>query len=257
MTSPTRKIVRVISSGSIERYIDPETIVRLPNNLAMARVVEPGSCMTGSDSMTRVISSDSMTRVISSGSIEKFLSPVELSKQPSYCSLADLQNSEYAFSMSELNRLLEPHQQPPASFQPTLATIPWEYVRNPRRPDSATSNSLRSRDSDDGDDGDADAMSEEEAVDADAGSTLEAATHAMESRRLTKPAFSDAAAAAVHSGSMDGSRTVPKMRDCVSYITRRSAQRFFPMYWSTFEMNTRMAARRRPQPLLPVDLSQK
>ena len=94
-------------------------------------------------------------RVVSSGTIEKMcgsggstpdavISTLS-SRKASYCSLADL---PYTFSPAELSRLLEPCTRTAAAATPALGTV-WEYRRTPRKPDSGTSNSLRSQSSDD------------------------------------------------------------------------------------------------------------
>lgn len=64
----------------------------------------------------------------------------------SYCSLADL--PEYSIDPHELHQLIEQCAVPSSLIVPRsgLGTV-WEYVRGaPRRPDSATSNSLCSAD---------------------------------------------------------------------------------------------------------------
>ena len=140
-------IARVVSSGSLERWMDFDVIAEPPEQR------QPEF---------------PLTRVVSSGSIERYIdcpssgSSANISRQTSFCSLADLSCS-YTFNISELHRLLEPSATPTepcrptarTTFRPALATT-WEYVRVPRRPDSATSNSLdRSSDSDDAGAGDA------------------------------------------------------------------------------------------------------
>ena len=92
-----------------------------------------------------------LPRVVSSGSMEYYLdsSVEEMTRQAShcslvsFCSLADL--PAYAFDVRELRQMLEPCTVPLIVSQPGPTRV-WEYVRVPRRPDSATSNSLCSGD---------------------------------------------------------------------------------------------------------------
>lgn len=146
---------RVVSSGSLEKFIDAD--YRYAK--ALPYVISSGSLEKYIDADYRYPKA-SLPHVISSGSIERYVEiddhPVpcapsaEISRQQSYCSLADLQ-CNFSVSASELERMLDA-QLVPARHIPTLPTT-WEYVRSPRRPDSATSNSLLSseRDSDVGD----------------------------------------------------------------------------------------------------------
>lgn len=101
--------------------------------------------------LPRVVSSGSLEKYIDADAVDQYLKGdggfSRVASHASFCSLADL--PLYGFDATQLQTLLEPHA------SRGLGTI-WEagcYLA-PRRPDSATSNSLCSRN-------DNDAMSED------------------------------------------------------------------------------------------------